>query len=66
MNNELAFYRMKHLESVTGFSRITIWGWIKQGAFPEGTKIGGRIRVWPREEIEAFMRGNWGTERNAA
>lgn len=59
-------YRMKHLEYVTGFSRIAIHNWIKQGIFPEGTSINGRVKVWQKEEVEAFMRGQWYRDKAAA
>ena len=63
---QLSYLRMKHLEIMTGFSRITIWGWIKEGKFPDGTLVGGRVKVWPRDEVEAFMRGEWSKDKAAA
>ncbi|WP_228068987.1 helix-turn-helix transcriptional regulator [Marivivens aquimaris] len=37
-----------------GVSKDSIWRWVRQGAFPQGRKLGGRTRRWSVGEIEAY------------
>jgi len=36
-------------------SPSTIWRWVREGHFPKPFKIGSRVTVWDRTEVEAFI-----------
>lgn len=56
------YLRMKDFDSYCGLNRVTIWELIQQGKFPAGNHISGRIRLWPREEVDRALRGEWNKE----
>lgn len=33
----------------------TVWKWIKTKNFPEPYKLAGRVTVWKRSEVEAWV-----------
>ena len=41
---------------VTGFSRPTLWRYVKAGWFPKPKEIGPRAKRWRREDVEAWLR----------
>ena len=36
-------------------NRPTLYRWIKDRNFPKGIKIGENIRVWPEDEVDAWI-----------
>lgn len=49
------FYRVKEVSRLLGVSNSTIWRWVKLGIFPKPKKIGLRVAVWGKDQIEAFI-----------
>lgn len=50
-----AFLRLKHVVSLTGVSRSTVYKWVAQGTFPKPLKLGERASAWRLSEVEAWM-----------
>lgn len=49
--------RIKEVLQVTGVSRMTIWRWVKAGAFPEPHDISPNgTKGWKRTELEDWVR----------
>lgn len=59
MDKELL--RTKDIEVYCGISRTTLWRKIKDGAFPEGSKIGGLL-FWRKSAVDEWITQN--TENN--
>jgi prophage regulatory protein len=49
-----AILRRKTVESLTGYSRSTIYLHVAQGLFPKPVSIGARAVGWPADEIAAL------------
>jgi prophage regulatory protein len=47
--------RMKDLKIVLGCCRATVYGQIKQGLLPKPIKLGERMVVWSRDEINKII-----------
>ena len=43
-------------------SSSTFDRWVRAGRFPSGTLVSPRVRVWPLEEIQEWMRRSVGRE----
>lgn len=48
-------FRVKDLAKRLGIGESTIWRWVSEGRFPEPIRLGRRITVWKREDIEEFL-----------
>ena len=47
--------RLKQVVSKVGLSRSQIYKLIAKGLFPEQTKIGPKISVWPEQAIDQWI-----------
>jgi prophage regulatory protein len=47
--------RLKHVVLKVGLSRSQIYKLIAKGLFPEQTKIGPKISVWPEHTIDQWI-----------
>jgi len=50
------FLRLPAVEERTGFSRSTIWRYVKDGVFPRPISLGPNVTAWIESEIDAWMR----------
>jgi len=48
-------YRAKELSEALSISKSTIYLWIKQGDFPQPTKVGKNTSVWTEGQINDWM-----------
>ena len=55
MNNSARFLRLKQVTVKVGLSRSQIYKLIAKGLFPEQTKIGPKISVWPEHTIDQWI-----------
>jgi len=55
MNNSARFLRLKQVTLKVGLSRSQIYKLIAKGLFPEQTKIGPKISVWPEHTIDQWI-----------
>ena len=49
--------RLPAVESITGWSRTTIWRREQAGDFPKRRRIGPHLIAWRSDEIEAWVEG---------
>lgn len=49
------FLRLKQVVLKVGLSRSQIYKLIAKGLFPEQTKIGSKISVWPEHAIDQWI-----------
>lgn len=47
--------RMQEVRAMTGLQYDEIYSKIRSSEFPEPIKMGGRINVWPEQDIEAWI-----------
>jgi prophage regulatory protein len=47
--------RLKQVVEITNISKSTIWRWVKEGTFPQPTKITNRVTVWKSSDIDAYI-----------
>jgi len=55
MNNSARFLRLKQVTLKVGLSRSQIYKLMAKGLFPEQTKIGPKISVWPEHTIDQWI-----------
>ena len=48
-------YRINELAEMYGIHRSTLHDWIRKGLFPAGVLVGGRIRLFPASQVDAWM-----------
>ena len=53
MSKLLRFNDLKARGVVT--NRPTLYRWIKDRNFPKGIKLGANTRVWPEDEVDAWI-----------
>jgi predicted DNA-binding transcriptional regulator AlpA len=46
------------LEHLLPIAPSTLYLWISEGRFPQGTLIGARTRVWSRDEVLAWVKAH--------
>lgn len=51
----MEFYRVKDLAKRLGIGRSTAWRWAREGKLPEPVRLGRRVTVWRKEDVEAFL-----------
>lgn len=39
-------------------SKATLYSWVAKGLFPQGAKLGPKLRRWRRDDIEKWQRDN--------
>lgn len=49
------FMGVAEVLAVVNVSRSTLWNWRRQGKFPRGTCLGGKLVMWRRSVVEAWM-----------
>ena len=42
-------------EKLGGVSPVTLWRWIRDGKFPPGSKLSGKISVWKESDVDAWI-----------
>lgn len=42
--------------TILNISKPGLYVWIRKGQFPQGCIVGPRLRFWPRELVEEFIR----------
>jgi prophage regulatory protein len=47
--------RLQEVKKVTGLSRSSIYGFIKQSGFPKQIKLGERAVAWDEQEIQEWI-----------
>ena len=47
--------RRPEVESRTGLSRSTIYGWMANGQFPQPVKLGARLVAWRESDVTAWL-----------
>ena len=55
MNNSARLLRLKQVVLKVGLSRSQIYKLIAKGLFPEQTKIGPKISVWPEHAVDQWI-----------
>jgi prophage regulatory protein len=55
MNETNRLLRLKQVTLKVGLSRSQIYKLIAKGLFPEQTKIGPKISVWPEQAIDQWI-----------
>ncbi len=53
------WYRVEDMVRLFDVTERCIWTWVSQGRLPQPRRIGRRWTRWPKEEIDALLRG-WG------
>ena len=48
-------YRVGEVAEIFSVSKTTIWRWTNQGVFPKPKRLGMRVTVWDKNQIEAFI-----------
>ena len=51
----MKFLRLPEVKSRTGFSRSSIYLFVKCGTFPRPVRIGGRAVAWLESDIDAWI-----------
>jgi len=65
MNNETVmpseiYYREKQVLALFApVHRSTWWRWIREGNAPAPVRMGQRIVVWRKSDLELWQRGSW-------
>ena len=52
-----AVYRTGDVAQLLGVSPETVLRWRRAGIFPQPIQLGARVLAWPREDIEAWLKG---------
>lgn len=52
--------RLAEVKRRTGMSTSTIYRWMKAGKFPRSRTIGGYIAVWSEDELNDWIRAEFG------
>ncbi len=58
--------RLPEVLASTRMARTTVYGHVRDGTFTPGVKIGGRVVVWPSDEVDALVRAYIAGEPPAA
>ncbi|MBQ7738092.1 MAG: AlpA family phage regulatory protein [Desulfovibrionaceae bacterium] len=58
---EKQLWRVADLVRILGISKATVWRWLKSGKLPEPIRLGAKVVVWKKTEIENFIQ-SLGTE----
>lgn len=62
---QTGFARLPEILSTCSIGRTTVWRLVKENRFPQPVKpspFGPAVTVWRRDEIAAFVRGEWQPE----
>ena len=51
----MEFYRVKDLVHRLQIGESTVWRWAREGKLPEPIRLGRRVTVWRRADIENFI-----------
>ena len=54
--------REREIERRVGFSRVTLWRWVRAGRFPSPRRIGTTHIGWLEDEVEAWIRARPATQ----
>jgi excisionase family DNA binding protein len=49
------FLRAKEAAELLAIAKSTFWCWVYDGRMPAGSRIGPRVTVWKREDLEKFL-----------
>jgi len=52
---DIQVYRIKDLIKLLGVSKETIYFWIRKNQFPKPVKLGQRVSVWLKNDIEKWL-----------
>lgn len=47
--------RIKRVREKVPVAASTIWAWVKEGKFPEPTRLSTRCTVWDEGEVDRWM-----------
>lgn len=53
--NEIKFYRVKEVAQMLSVSKSSIWGWAKNGSFPQPIKLSKNVTVWSLIDITLWL-----------
>ena len=56
--NTYQIIRTDQLSQELGISRTTLWRWRSQGILPQPVKLGPRLVVWYRTDINRWLESN--------
>ena len=45
----------KDVEKITGFNRVTLRRWWREGYFPAPVKLNGRVLAWHHDDIHQWI-----------
>jgi len=51
--------RLKQVLELIPVSKSTLWQWLKDGKFPEPTRLSSRCTVWREDDIQRYINGAW-------
>jgi prophage regulatory protein len=51
--------RLPAVMDATGLAKPTIYKLIAKNKFPSGRRLDVRVRIWPEEDIRAYVNGTW-------
>ena len=53
LDGERLVYRSELIARL-GVTYVTVWNWMRDGKFPRGRKIAGKV-AWLRSEVDTFL-----------
>lgn len=51
----MEFYRVKDMVRRLQIGESTVWRWAREGKLPEPIRLGRRVTVWRKKDVEAFL-----------
>jgi prophage regulatory protein len=54
MNSE--FIRLPQILYLTGLGKSSIYKFMEEGHFPQSTKLGSRVTVWQKSDIQDWIK----------
>jgi predicted DNA-binding transcriptional regulator AlpA len=49
------FLRLPQILRLIPVGKTTIWQWVKDGKFPKQIKLGPKLAVWRKDEVDEFI-----------
>lgn len=49
------YIRQRELLKLLGVSRVTLWTWRRDGAFPPGVRLGPNVVAWRRDVVQDWL-----------
>ena len=47
--------RAKDAARLLAIAESTLWKWVKQGHLPKGTRLGSKVTVWRKSDLEKLL-----------